>query len=356
MDHNIIPPLRLLRWIVFALTAVAMVPLAWSQQPSVIGANAGYLFVDGQYLQPPYDIQMTDDLVTINGQEFTRDYFGLSALEGNAATESKRMGRRSEMAQRGTRSTGIRGPRAFSRLASFSRQIELAQLGGIVVLFRQEAPLLLYPNRGGYELLGALVKRENSEPGPAKDIAPEDHAIWNRLVSEFEPTDEFLARATADIQADEEATFAGDRTSASNLLVAKISYPLTVFAMIIVVLGFGHLLSNRPVQDMTSGDSSNDRKVIVKSLSIIALFSIIDLVWTIAATNAGTMRELNPLGSQFIGDPTHLILFKLTVTGTSIGILYALHRKPLAQVASWWCCLLLTLLTARWVVFQSLFA
>ena len=149
---------------------------------------------------------------------------------------------------------------------------------------------------------------------------------------------------------------AGRRTSASNQLVAQISYPLTVFAMIAVVLGFGHLLSNRPVQNPESGDTTKSRTVVVNSLLIVALLSIVDLIWTIAATNAGTMRELNPLGSHLIEDPVRLAFFKLSVSAISIGILYALHRTTMAQVASWWCCLLLTLLTARWVVFQSMLA
>jgi hypothetical protein len=95
--------------------------------------------------------------------------------------------------------------------------------------------------------------------------------------------------------------------------------------------------------------------VVGRSLVLIALLSCIDLVWTLAATGAGAMSELNPLGSRLIGDPAQLVLFKLGVTIAPIAILYVLHRRPVAQIASWWCCLLLTLLTARWVVFQSMF-
>ena len=52
----------------------------------------------------------------------------------------------------------------------------------------------------------------------------------------------------------------------------------------------------------------------------------------------GRCVELNPLGSRFIEDPLLLVAFKFAVTGASIGILYVLHQRPIAQVASWWCC------------------
>jgi hypothetical protein len=50
-----------------------------------------------------------------------------------------------------------------------------------------------------------------------------------------------------------------------------------------------------------------------------------------------------------------LILFKAIAVSVTIGLLYALHRRPVAQVASWWSCLVLTLLTARWLTFHSMF-
>jgi hypothetical protein len=128
--------------------------------------------------------------------------------------------------------------------------------------------------------------------------------------------------------------------------------------MAIVVLGFGHLLSNRPHFDESDAESVNwpkRRQIVARSLVIVALLSAVDLIWTMAAANSGSMRELNPLGSEMIRNPPQLVLFKATFTGLSIGILYWLHRLPFAQTASWWCCLLMTLLTARWVVFQSMF-
>ena len=123
-----------------------------------------------------------------------------------------------------------------------------------------------------------------------------------------------------------------------------------MIAMITVVLAFGHLMAN-PHQMVAIGDDpltlANARKATIWSLTIVGVLSSLDLVWTLIAHQSGAMRELNPLGNGLIQDPIQLILFKITITGLAIGILYYLHEQPLARRATWWCCLVLTLLTAR---------
>jgi hypothetical protein len=64
---------------------------------------------------------------------------------------------------------------------------------------------------------------------------------------------------------------------------------------------------------------------------------------------------MNPIGHELIDNPLHLMAFKLLVTSTAIGLLYVCRRIPLAQQASWWSCLVLTLVTARWLIFNSMF-
>ncbi|MGB7345943.1 MAG: DUF5658 family protein, partial [Pirellulaceae bacterium] len=259
------------------------------------------------------------------------------------------------MSQRGMPGDGSRWSRGSNPMARIVDQLGNAQIGAIVVQYEHERTRVLYPNIGGEALLNALAGNAMAESEALAKIDIVDRTTATRLLDTFVPTKEFVTRVRTERDKRETAGTNGDRTAAANIWVARISYPLTVFAMIIVVLGFGHLLSNRPIQDGDTGLASNNRAVIVKSLSIIALLSVVDLVWTIAASQAGTMRELNPLGSHLIKDPSSLIFFKLAVTSISIGILYTLRQKPIAHVASWWCCLLLTLLTARWVVFQSMF-
>ena len=47
---------------------------------------------------------------------------------------------------------------------------------------------------------------------------------------------------------------------------------------------------------------------------VVAL-SLLDLVWKLLVSQAGTMRELNPVGGRLIDDPAKLIAFKVARTG-----------------------------------------
>ena len=124
--------------------------------------------------------------------------------------------------------------------------------------------------------------------------------------------------------------------------------------MVLVVVAFGHLINNKPQLD-PSLSPVEIKRIIVKSLIIIAMLSMIDLTWTLMAHTSGMMREMNPVGVSLIKNPIQLILFKIGVVSLSIGLLYGQHHRPKAQAATWWSCLTLTLLTARWLTFQSMF-
>ncbi len=56
-----------------------------------------------------------------------------------------------------------------------------------------------------------------------------------------------------------------------------------------------------------------------------------------------------------IESPALLAVFKLTSLLLACWILLRLRRYHGAQVASWWMCLVCTVLTFRWVTFNSLF-
>ncbi|QDV43046.1 hypothetical protein Enr13x_28980 [Stieleria neptunia] len=355
---------------------------AWAQpadeSPDDSSGKQGFIFLDGQYLPAPYEVELTEDTLMINGREFQADAFDLSEYKGWEPDRDSRFGRRRPRWARESRETPgdsqvlrvnySEGSRRFretpetssaDRLRRFFQDVQTVRFGMILVLDSGEKPLLLYPGQGGMDLIRAL--RASDGTAAANQISSQlagGNATWDRLLTEFQPTAEFNARADAKLERFDRAGVDAERVTAATQWISKISYPLTVFAMAVVVLGFGHLLSNRPKIESSGGDPtdwSNHRKVVGQSLLIVALLSVVDLIWTLGTADSGVMRELNPLGSGMIAEPVRLFLFKATVTGVSIAILYRLHRRPIAQVASWWCCLLLTLLTARWVMFQSMF-
>jgi hypothetical protein len=91
------------------------------------------------------------------------------------------------------------------------------------------------------------------------------------------------------------------------------------------------------------------------SLFFAAVFSSIDLAWTILAVNANAIQELNPLGSHLIENPRHLVGFKVSITFSCLALLWLLRRHKRAQIAAWWICLVLTLITCRWLMIHSLY-
>ncbi len=83
-------------------------------------------------------------------------------------------------------------------------------------------------------------------------------------------------------------------------------------------------------------------KIVTRSLILVVALSLLDLVWTLLASQAGTMRELNPVGGRLIDDPAKLIAFKVAMTGLAAGLIFKLRYYRRAQLASWWACLILT--------------
>ncbi|NND97756.1 MAG: hypothetical protein HKN47_10555, partial [Pirellulaceae bacterium] len=176
--------------------------------------------------------------------------------------------------------------------------------------------------------------------------------------SSFQPTEEFRTQAEQRIGTINSVSVANDSKVSANLLAERLAYPMTMFAMVLVVYAFGHLMSYSPNQlQLRAANPDFDfdlRPVVSRTLTIVALLSIADLIWTLVASQQGSMRELNPLGSQLIDNPVYLIVFKTLATGTAIGCLYHMRDRPIAHIASWWSCLVLTLLTARWLTFHSM--
>ncbi len=80
----------------------------------------------------------------------------------------------------------------------------------------------------------------------------------------------------------------------------------------------------------------------------------LDLIWTLLAGQSGQMRELNPIGRNLIAHPVGLVAFKIIATVIGCVLLYVFRRDRRVAQAAWWLCLTLTVLTFRWLVFNSM--
>ncbi|WP_442510600.1 DUF5658 family protein [Novipirellula sp. SH528] len=367
----------LLATLVFGLTAATAqtqdesAPPKYREFESTILTEDSFVFLNGVYLAPPLEIKCSTAGLKIDGELFDESAFDLSGFADDRRGSRRGYGFRGmDMGGRGERGNwgdrgdwGDRGRDSFrdylprSPFMSLAESFNSSGMGTVAVLYSGEAPLLLETTESGHELLKALLGRETVTEAEL-GAEPINFELWHRLIQDFKATPAFTARATHAVDRLEQIHETNDRKAASFLLSQQIAFPLSMFAMVTVVLAFGHLMAN-PQQMVALGDDpltlANAKKATIWSLTIVGVLSALDLVWTLIAHQSGAMRELNPLGNGLIQDPIQLILFKITITGMAIGILYYLHEQPLARRATWWCCLVLTLLTARWLTFNSMF-
>ncbi len=359
--------------------------------------DRGILIVDGQFVAPPYRFEVVDRELSVNGIKHSLDNYDLTFFEpeepvewhsprrwefaeGNLETVAYSEAERSWMHRRAEpwgRKPGMmrraRRERGGDSLEQVGDPVDelvtaiyaTANSHGVTVLAKGQSPLLLERTRDGYELLVALLSKSTPSPSPGVTLDPPasmrhdlERRAWNQVIADFKPSPAFVASARSRVEEVNALQDTGERISKATIWADNISYPLTLFAMIVVVVAFGHLLSNKPcieTVDCAAAVSPETRKIVLKSLLIFASLSLVDLIWTLVAGATGSMRELNPIGNEIIHNPARLIAFKLTAVSVTVALLYSLHHRPIAQVASWWSCLVLTLLTARWLTFNSMF-
>ena len=182
-------------------------------------------------------------------------------------------------------------------------------------------------------------------------------AQWHKVLTDFEVTDglrEFIAEygEEYDEEEDDQAVYlAPPDTSARKM------YALSVAGKVLVALSIGTLLNHRPESGRWSQlvRSAEAVSLVKRALVLIVALSAFDLACTLFATTAGDFLEVNPFGESLLSKPWMLSTFKLTATVFGAGILWSMRSYLGAQQASWWMCLVLTLVTVRWVAVQSLF-
>ncbi|MCA9119237.1 MAG: hypothetical protein H6822_22545 [Planctomycetaceae bacterium] len=182
-------------------------------------------------------------------------------------------------------------------------------------------------------------------------------AQWQGVLTEFRVTDGVRAfideyDEQSDDEDDDEANYLAPPDTS-----AKKMYALSVAGMVLVALSIGTLLNHRPQSGRWSElvRSPEAVNLIKRALVLIVALSAFDLACTLFATTAGDFLEVNPFGESLLSKPWMLSTFKLTATVFGAGILWSMRSYLGAQQASWWLCLVLTLVTVRWVAVQSLF-
>jgi hypothetical protein len=314
----------------------------------------GFVFLNGEYLSPPYEIREGEQSVIINGQALPSLLPDLEA----ARRDGLRMeGPRGE-GPRGPGQPGMGPPRGNPiryQALEILRQLE----GNGVILAFAEQPLIRLDGGSTYELFklllsdGDYVKRVSLVERLPAEL---DRDLWNGWLDRYAPPPELRSRSAGLITAFDAAEREAMSAIAATRRINDWAYPLTIGGFVITVLAVGHLLGGRPHAGKSRhgrDDSPEMIRALNWTLVLIALMSLLDLTWTILAAQANQMRELNPFGSHLVEDPRHLVGFKVGATFPSLALLWLLRGYKRAQIAAWWICLLLTVLAFRWLAFNS---
>jgi hypothetical protein len=230
-----------------------------------------------------------------------------------------------------------------------------------VVLAFKDQPFWALDMATAHQLLTSMTPTEmrSLRRVSVREQLPEnfDKTVWDDWIEHYNPPNELVQRARIWLLNNE----AKERETEAQVEAARwmdrLAYPLSVSSMVLIVLSIGHLLGGRPhAGQPTFGVDASPRMIraLEWSLFFAAAFSSIDLIWTILAASANQMRELNPIGSHLIENPRHLAGFKIGITFSCLALLWLLRRHKRAQIAAWWVCLILTLVTIRWLTFNSL--
>lgn len=341
--------------------------------------NAYFLF-NGQLVEEPFQISQDDQNVVVNGLVMSISDLQRSELIADMTRMPRKVSNRSGKRLRsGMEVPGIgafRRPNRQSEDAQASQpqnmlasrvasSVEELLSQDVLMIYISGQPVLVETDSGICDaLLGRLSPQVpppvNVETVDLVSVLPE-HAssdVWVSFFNDFPGSQELVERTQERFrQVDQLVADAKSKMGATYTL-SMLSYPLTVLGMLLAIGGFGHLLRSVPQMHETDSLISSDRlqRATVVAVLLIAAFSALDLVWTILGHQAGTMRELNPLGGHLIHNPLLLTGFKVAATGIGCGLLYHLRENRRAADAAWWMCLLMTFVTFRWVAFNSMFA
>ena len=198
----------------------------------------------------------------------------------------------------------------------------------------------------------------DAEVGYVESLVYGESNGWElrRALMADEPTSEAVQGVREILVAAEKTSIENQRQIDRARRSEWLTYLMTVGAMFAGVVSFGHLIGTPPPSlcRWSEVDSSpRATRPVVLSLVLICILSAIDLVWTQARAGSLHFVEMNPLGSEMLLAGASPTIFKVATLAVSVLLLFSLRQFRGAQKASWWMCMVCTLLTFRWLVLDS---
>ena len=318
--------------------------------------DQGLIFLNGNALPRPYLIQADRETVTINGQPLPASvYVTIESEEAEeehhrSGFERRRGGNPRERRGRQEQAPSLR----LFRLITSSLDNE-----DYVILFDDKPFHAISVASEKYDLATAILVEfpQEHELAFVNKIVYDDatSTVWKNWLRAYEPpagvaNELHLLISTIDkIEQETQTKIAAVKR------LDHLAYPLTLASMILSVIAFGQLLQwiGKGFAESEERKPESERFLVMALLLMLGM-TLIDLIWTILAGQAGIMREVNPVATAYMDSPRQLAIFKVVATSCGLSILYFWRHKPVMQQATWWMCLVCVLVTFRWVVFNSM--
>lgn len=323
-----------------------------------ISVDQGYLFIDGVHVTAPYQLHVVDGMLSANGFKLTPG--GRTMWTGDftetGGAEHKEYGRLVSTRydtrnQHRRRDVAIRNERRSVDLLDLFKTT-LEQDGVVVWFDRFGGEYFVNADHKGAFAAAAIDSHKMSVTDALERLGIHtSQAKWIKMFDDYhvpnidaEKFEEWIERGFA-------VENMNRNQIAAQARLDNAGYPLTVLGMLIGAIGLGHSL--RWSADRGEPNSQEAIGFFKKGLLLIAAMSVLDLTWTILMSQAGQMRETNPIAANLISSPWQLVAFKFLVTAGACGILYSLRSHQAVQKATWWMCIVCILLTFRWVMMSS---
>jgi len=298
--------------------------------------STGFVFLNGQYVCPPYAVSVTGNELSVNGIVLPAQSF----IQANQQGQFPR------------RRAGMPPQRLAGQL-----KLNLAQDALLIHLDADSAALV-----PGYQTLTVLDTLLSSESREEKvralvqeDLAAFSSTQWASLVGAFETPPELMDRVVALRETLAEQQELGDKMP----WYLAGSFPvMPVLGFVLAVLALGTLLSCRPPAFFSRLRQRHQRmycRQVVYLVGLIVVLNLYDLACTLYAKGIGGFWEMNPLAGYILDVPPMVVCFKLGLTIGPAILLIIARRRKLAQMASWWGGVLYTVLILRWVTYNAMF-
>ncbi|APZ94107.1 DUF5658 family protein [Fuerstiella marisgermanici] len=319
-----------------SMTAHMSIPKA--PVPDIWTLDRGYLFVQGRYVPLGSEIDAVAGLVTLPAE-----YVQTVHKKNSDVTDSKS------------------APAALELTNDAEANLEIIRTlrsDGVVVCQSKAAPQTWPLADGGRAVLACLLDPATDSPDLVSDLPAEfQHPSWRRWLTTAAVTPDFAERAQSEVSGWTETISANKAQSVARQRLANFSYPLMLAGMVLVVLSFGQLLWFRPGVKLLAAEGEvpiSPETATTRCIALLVMMSLLDLTMTLLAHQAHAMLEVNPIGNRIVSSVPTLISFKLGLTAFAATVLYVARGQKIGQLAAWWGCLILCLLTARWVMFNQI--